>query len=64
MFTALRDQYIALLPTLTPRDLLLWGNAVLDILVKALAEKGLILQIHLEMAEGGDSGSGGGIPPC
>lgn len=40
-FTALRDRYIALAEDLDFKELLRWSQAVLDILVRVLAEKGL-----------------------
>jgi hypothetical protein len=48
---ALRDQYLTLRPDLTLPDLMEWGNGVLNILVKILAEKGLTLQFRLWMVE-------------
>jgi hypothetical protein len=48
---ALRDQYLTLRPDLTPPDLIKWGNGVLNILIKILAEKGLTLQFRLWMVE-------------
>jgi hypothetical protein len=34
-----------------PPELVAWGEEVLSILTKALAEKGLILQVHLQIAD-------------
>jgi hypothetical protein len=50
-YTALRDQYIALRTDLTPPELMVWGEEVLNILAKALEEKGLILRHRLQMAD-------------
>jgi hypothetical protein len=52
-YTALREQYIALRADLTPSELMAWGEGVLDILAEVLAEKGLMLQYSLRVAEGG-----------
>ena len=54
LFTELREKYIALSPGLSPADLLAWSAQVMDILVKALAERGLPLRIRLwtELAKG------------
>jgi hypothetical protein len=52
-YNALLEQYIALGANLTPAELMSWGEGVLNILAKALAEKGLILQYSLLTAEGG-----------
>jgi len=50
-YAALRDQYIALRADLTPPELIAWGEAVLNILTQALAEKELNLQYRLWMAD-------------
>jgi len=50
-YTALRQQYIALRADLTPAELTAWGEGVLDVLAKALVEKGLALQYRLQMAD-------------
>jgi hypothetical protein len=50
-YTALRNQYIALGPNLTPAELMAWGEGVWNILAAALAEKGLILRYRLWMEE-------------
>ena len=46
-YTALRDQYIALRADLTPPKLMAWGEKVLNILVKVLAEKELAITYRL-----------------
>jgi len=50
-FIALKDQYLTLRPDLGSLDLMVWGNGVLNILVKTLAEKGLTLQLRLWTVE-------------
>jgi hypothetical protein len=50
-YTDLCRQYITLRADMKPPELVAWGEEVLSILTKALAEKGLILQVHLQMAE-------------
>jgi hypothetical protein len=50
-YAALREQYIALRADLTPPELMVWGEEVLNILARALAEKGLLLQHRLWMAD-------------
>jgi hypothetical protein len=50
-YSALREQYRALRADLTPAELALWAEAVLHILAEVLAEKGLILQYRLQMAD-------------
>jgi hypothetical protein len=50
-YTDLCRQYIALRADMKPPELVVWGEDVLSILTEALAEKGLILQVHLQMAE-------------
>jgi hypothetical protein len=50
-YTALREQYIALRTDLTPPELTAWSGAVLNILAKALAERGLNLQYRLWMVD-------------
>jgi hypothetical protein len=52
-YTALREQYIALRADLTPGELVSWGEGVLHILAEALAEKGLVLQYQLRIADDG-----------
>lgn len=51
-YTALREQYVALNADLTPDELVAWGAEVLNILAKALTEKGLIVQYRLWVANG------------
>jgi hypothetical protein len=50
-YTALREQYIALRADLTPPELMVWGEGVLNILAGALAEKGLTLRYRLQINE-------------
>jgi hypothetical protein len=53
-FAALRDQYIDLRTDLTEPELLLWGQGVLDTLIRVSAEKGLKIAYRLSlMADGG-----------
>jgi hypothetical protein len=47
VYTALREQYVALMADLSPAGLLDWSQGVLRILDQALAEKGLALHWHL-----------------
>jgi len=51
-YTTLREQYVALNADLTPDELVAWGAEVLNILAKALTEKGLIVQYRLRVAAG------------
>jgi hypothetical protein len=46
-YTALREQYVALLAGLSPPEFLGWSQGVLRILDQALAERGLALHGHL-----------------
>ncbi len=50
-YTALRKQYVALRPDLTPLELMAWGEGVLSLLAEALAEKGLTLRYRLQINE-------------
>ncbi|MCJ7620597.1 MAG: hypothetical protein MUP64_10320 [Anaerolineae bacterium] len=49
-YSALREHYLSLLADLSPPALRAWSEGVLGILANALAEKGLTLQYHLEIA--------------
>jgi len=51
-YADLCQQYIALRADLIPCEMMTWGEAVLSILAKALASKGLVLNHRLEMAQG------------
>jgi hypothetical protein len=51
-YTALREQYIALRADLTPPELIVWGEGVLNILAEALAEKGLEIAYRLSQMTG------------
>jgi len=51
-YTTLREQYVALNADLTPDELVAWGAEVLNILVEALTEKGLIVGYRLRLANG------------
>jgi len=50
-YTAMREQYIALCAGLTLPELTAWGEGVLNVLVEALAEKGLILHYVIRNTE-------------
>jgi hypothetical protein len=50
VYTALRDQYVALHDSLTASELVTWGAAILDRLAEALAQKGLVLRHRLSRA--------------
>lgn len=50
-FAALQEQYVALGANMTPTELISWSEGVLAILSRPLAEKGLILQYRLQLAE-------------
>ena len=50
-YSALREQYIALHADLTPPKLMAWGKGVFDILVEAVAERGLILHYAVRNTE-------------
>jgi hypothetical protein len=50
-YTDLCHQYIALRADMGPSELVAWGEEVLSILTRVLAERGLILQCHLQMAD-------------
>jgi len=52
VYTTLREQYVALNADLTPDELVAWGAEVLNILVEALTEKGLIVGYRLRLANG------------
>ena len=50
LYAALREQYVALRPDLTPAELKTWGRRVLKCLTEALAEDGLLVRYSLRMA--------------
>ncbi len=50
-YAALREQYIVLGANLTPTELMVWGEWVLNTLAKVLAEKGLVPQHRLQMGD-------------
>jgi len=49
-YIALRGKYVALGTDMTPAELTAWGEGVLSILARAVAEKSLLLRYRLRMA--------------